>query len=551
MLALFLSLFLAMPTFLAAISPSKENLFDVVVYGATGAGAVAAIAASRSGSRSVLLLSTNQHVGGMLTGGLQHTDSANATVIQGIAREFFIRTELQYPGRPTDPSYPPEHSPPGWLFESHVGEHVLNQMLSEANVTVVRGVKAVRTVVSAKGVISSITTENNQEFSGRVWVDASYEGEVAEKLATMTWGREAVKTYNETAAGRQKTVSIGSPVNAFWDNKSGAVLPHVYSGPVVGVGEADMWIEPYDFRLCFTDSPGNQVPITQPASYNTTEWELWRRLYTKKPPKNLAAAGLGCLGPIPNNYSDCGSRQCSKCDMLGMNHGTDWTNGAWQYPNASWSERQRIWRKHIEYTRGLLWFWKQDLSVPLAVREEISQYGHCSDEYDKDSDPPHWPHQLYVREAKRLVGDWVWTEHALDANKSSRSVGLGSYNFDCHFVSRLVDPTTSLVVKEGRVKVKQEQPALSGVLMDQAFVMPYDAMLPQESEVKNLLVPVALSASHVRYNAVRMEPTWMILGHAAGVAAVLAVTDTSCIVNAVNVTHLQGVLVQQKQMLWP
>jgi len=241
--------------------------------------------------------------------------------------------------------------------------------------------------------------------------------------------------------------------------------------------------------------------------------------------------------------------------MLGMNHGTDFTDGSWGYPNGTEAERRQIWKAHITFTQGLLWFWKTDPSVPLAVRNEIGRLGHCSDEYDADSDPPHWPHQLYVREAKRLVGDWVWTEHEPPALLKSRSVGLGSYSFDSHFVSRYCDPISHLVMKEGRVDIHQQQPplqttSLKSVLMDKPFIMPYDSMLPKKTDITNLLVPVAVSASHVRFNAVRMEPTWMILGHAAGVAAYMAATSHNTTHN-IDVSKLQAILVAQKQMLWP
>ena len=198
--------------------------------------------------------------------------------------------------------------------------------------------------------------------------------------------------------------------------------------------------------------------------------------------------------------------------------------------------------------------------MPESVRDEMAAYGHCTDEYDADSDPPHWPHQLYVREAKRLLGDWVWSEHRPNASLLDRSVGLGSYAFDSHYVSRVVhrtgDAAKDYVVKEGRVDLHKEQQPLDGrlgsggVLMYQPFEMPYDTMLPRRAEVTNVLVPVAVSATHVRYNAVRMEPTWMILGHAAGVAATMAAREHVS-VQDVSVPALQATLVAQKQMVYP
>ena len=542
----------------------------VVVFGASGAACVAAIAASRSGAARVTMLSQTAHVGGMLTGGLMHTDSANASVVQGITREFFVRTEEQYPGRPTNASYPPGHSPPGWLFESRVAESVLNAMLAEANVSVVRSVGGIVSVARLGGKLTRLDTEFGGTFPGTVFVDASYEGDIVAQVASTTWGRESATQFGEEGAGRQPIVGIGAAVSPYLNESArpydtpANILPHVSAQAPAGVGDADRWVEPFDFRLCFTDSPGNKINFTRPASYNASEWELWRRLYAKAPPHSLSQAGLACLGPIPNNYSDCGRAACRKCDMLGMNHGTDMTGGSWGYPNGSLAERRAIWRRHIEFTQGLLWFWRSDPAVPSAVREEMRSLGHCSDEYDAEPNPltgapAHWPHQLYVREAKRLVGEWVWSEHRPDASKLARSVGVGSYSFDSHYVSRLVQRTGEAaqdrVVKEGRVDLHKQQPAaavaLRGVLMDAPFAMPYDAMLPKRSEVTNVLSPVAVSATHVRYNAVRMEPTWMILGHAAGAAAALAVRDGLGDVHDVDIAALQAELVAQKQMIYP
>ncbi len=551
-----LAVAMALPCIRAkAIAQDPVNA-DIVVFGATGAGVVAAIAASRSGAANVVLLSANRHVGGMLTGGLQHTDSANDSVVQGITREFFVRVEKQYPGRPTDAKYPKGHSPPGWLFESHVAERVVNEMLGEANVTVVRNVIGVERVERDQSVVTRLDTVDGSSFAAPIFIDCSYEGDLlALGGATMTWGRESTAQYGEPDAGRRDGAYRGSKINPYWNASAGnlEVLPHVEAAVPALPGEADSWIEPYDFRLCFTNSPGNRLAFTRPDSYNASEWEYWRRVYKANPPKTLGDAGLGSLGPIPNNYSDCGSTPCKKFDMLGMVHGTDMTNGAWRYPNASLDERAAIWRTHIEYTRGLLWFWLTDDAVPKSVSDELSQYGHCTDEYDADSDPPHWPHQLYVREARRLVGDFVWTENPINDTMRSRSVGLGSYLFDCHTVSRVIHreggPTEHYVVEEGRVNVGRNPKGVTQT----PFTMPYDSMLPRLSELTNVFGPVALSASHVRFNAIRMEPTWMILGHAAGTAAAMLVAEGPGAppVQALDVGKLQERLLAQGQLLYP
>jgi lysophospholipase L1-like esterase len=689
----------------------SSSTVDVAVYGSSGAACVAAIAAARSGAGSVLLLSQTGHIGGMLTGGLMHTDAANADVIQGITREFFLRTAAYYEGMGVPANATRGGPGDSWLFESHVGERVLEEMLDEVRATVVRSVGGVVAVTRSGTRVERVVFESGAPaYHAVVWVDASYEGAILERVATMVWGREGQDQYNETSAGRREFEPItgathhGRPIphtSPYWDASAepydtpSNIIPHVAPQRPAAVGGGDLWMEPYDFRLCFTNSPEFGMPFTKPASYNSSEWEFWRRVYKNESPSTLAQAGLNCVSHIPNNYSDCGQKACVKCDMLGMNHGTDNTDGSWGYPNGTNEQRKAIWRAHVEFTRGLLWFWMSDPAVPKAVREDIAQYGHCTDEYDADSDPPHWPHQLYIREAKRLVGDFVWSEWLPDATRRNRSVGLGSYNFDSHFVSRAIQRTgnagTDSVVKEGRVKVNEQQTAggssptpsgvaglsygcaefgagtssrcvagmpggavvkngsdatcggmcsplapfewlavrrlstyspdnrtlivslpegqasswlkkskqlartlpaalklavaqgqhiplraaavelddtydlvslageatgsespTCGVCMKTPFTMPFDTMLPKRSEVSNVLAPVAISATHVRYNAVRMEPTWMILGHAAGAAAALAAKQRLPSVQAVDVDELQRVLVEQKQLLtWP
>ena len=569
----------------ARSSQSSWTGSSVVVFGATSAGVVAAIAAARSGVESVLLVAYADHVGGMLTGGLQHTDSANASVIGGITRELFVRIEEQYPGRPTNASYPPGHRPPGWLYESHVAQGVVEAMLREANVTLIRGAGGLRKPRHSGTRLVSVETDAGDELHADVFIDASYEGDLlASAGASMTWGREAATKYNESNAGRRPGSKLsGLTVNPYWDASvaSPEALPHVSAAVPADIGAADGtrlrtrsqvstralidrdcvpratdWLEAYDFRLCFTNSPQHRIPFRRPAGYNASSFELWRRIYRAKPPRSLAEAGLSCLGPIPNSYGDCGKEPCRKCDMLGMDHGTDLTNGAWGYPNGTRAEREAIRRAHIEFTEGLLWFWKTDPAVPTRVQNELAQYGHCADEYSATSMPPHWPPQLYVREARRLVGDFVWTEHRAPEAQRARSVGLGSYTFDCHTVSRIIHRTGSAhsdyVVVEGRVNDGAEGRHVPGVVQ-QPFEIPYDALLPKVTEGSNLLAAVAVSASHLRYNAVRMEPTWMVIGQAAGVAAAMVVGTMSepQPLHDLDVTELQRRLQLQGQHIWP
>ena len=459
---------------------------------------------------------------------------------------------------------PPLHpgAPPGWLYEGHVAEEVLEEMLAEANVTVVRGLGRLVSCTKAGAVLTSVTAQTGAVLSAKVWIDATYEGDLAAVAgAEMVWGRESVAQYNESDAGR-RPASLHYAVDPFWPD--GSVIPHVSNKPLVAVGEADARMEVYTFRLCITDSPSHRIPIWKPPSYNASEWEFWRRLYRHKPPADLRAAGLGCLGPVPNNYSDCGAHACIKCDMLGMKHGTDMLNGAWNWPNASIEERGTIREAHIRYITGLLWFWATDPSVGDSLRAQMATVGHCTDEYGPPqsfaTDPPHWPYQLYVREGRRMVGDFVWTEHEPPAALLARTVGLGAYSFDCHWCSlyvvnataAAVDGTasaTASVAAEGRVHNGHSGNPAKGV-SQAPYKVPYGALLPKRAELTNVLVPVACSSSHIRINAVRMEPAWSVQGHAAGAAAALALKAGTS-VQDVDVPALQALLRAQKQMLEP
>lgn len=676
---------------------------DVIVYGATAPGCVAAIAASRSGASSVVMVSPYSHVGGMTTGGLQHADPANESTVAGITSEFFLRVEAEYnkcgygcranrcvqlpkgtkglpeacdkqcPGLGPDewlavrksstlgnasgptltvstggastffkkserlantllpdeimevqdgqvfqlavpaidldstyylvqlapnqtlgvrpgrtPSRPPAAStqasplrqlveattasrwgakgaPPGWLYEAHVAEAVLEDMLAEANVTVVRNVSGLRPASAAFAAdqttqLQSVETVSGLVLSATAWVDSSYEGDLAFVAgAEMTYGRESQAQYNETDAGRQPVTIKYTGVNPYWPN--GSLIPFVSAADPkpVEVGSADLRTETYDFRLCFTDSPKHRIPVWKPDGYDPDNYEFWRRLYKNgsAAPRSLQDTGLRCLGPVPNSYDDCGAHACMKCDMLGMAHSTDYLGGSWGYPNGTLEERNSIRSAHISYILGLLWFWASDPAAGPHVQADLKTMGHCSDEFTGPknfaSDPDNWPYQLYVREARRLVGDFVWTEFDPDERYLERTVGLGSYSFDSHWVSLYASAAPSdagaYVVAEGRVHKGRNGSPPDGV-MQKPYMVPFDVLLPKRAQLTNVLVPVACSSTHVRMNAVRMEPAWMIQSHAAGVAAVMA-ANASIAVQDVDVSALQDILVAQKQMLRP
>lgn len=539
----------------------------VVVFGSTGGGFAAALAAARGGAAVTLLETagngggTGTHLGGMVTGGLSHADCGNASVIGGIAREFFERVERSYPNRSVDPGLQPNTGPPCWLYEPHVAERVMWAMLAEANVSVVTGLVGVAAAEVAGGRLARLETLTGAAFVGDVFIDASYEGDLlAAAGASLTAGRESAATYNESGGGRRpiSTYDQITGVDPFWPNTT-EPLPLIYRGFPGLPGEGDGKLEAFAYRLCMTRSPSHRVPIgTPPPGYNSSVFELFRRLFAARPPRSLGEAGLFCLGPLPNNYTDCptavsGGGGLCKCDMISSGGlGSDLAQGSWggddgagaYWPNASVAARRALALAHAHYTWGLIWFLMTDAAVPPTVAAEMRGYGLCGDEW-ADTEPPFFPHQLYVREARRLVGDFVLTQNAPPARLLNRTVGLGSYAYDAHTVQRVVHTAPNgqaWAVNEGEI---MPQPPC---YLPRPYRIPYDTLLPRRAQLTNALAAVPVSASHVAFTSLRMEPTWMIMGHSAGAAAALAARAGGA-VHDVDVAQLQALLVAQGQRI--
>ena len=524
----------------------------VVVSSATGGGVAAARAAARAGASVTLVGATGgggtgDHIGGMVTGGLQHTDCGNASVIGGIAREFFERVERQYPNRSTDPGLQPCTGPPCWLFEAHVAERVMREMLAEASVLVAAGQEGVAGVAVAARRVTQLTTVAGGVFAGDVFIDASYEGDLlAAAGATMASGREAAAQYGEPGAGVRPFIDVDQlpqGIDPFWP--SGELLPLLTTAAFAPVGSADDLLESFSYRLCMTRSPSRRVPVAMPEAYNASTFELFRRYFAVAPGASRSTF-LACLGPIPSlNTSDCppddGSRWC-KCDMIsGGPLGTDFVGGSRGWSNATVAARRAIAQANADYVAGVVWFLTHDDAVPAAVRADMADYGLCADEF-ADTTPRFFPHQLYVRESRRLVGDFVLTQLAPPAALANRSIGLGSYVYDSHTVQRGVRSTPSggkEAVNEGEIMGGIEQPP---------YRIPYDALLPARAELENVLAAVPVSASHVAFTSLRMEPTWMIMGHAAGAAAAMAARNGGA-VHDVDVGALQAALVAAGQRI--
>jgi hypothetical protein len=529
------SLLVAALVLCSPVAAAEPRQADIVVYGATAGGVIASVAAAREG-KTVLLLEPGRHVGGMVSGGLGATDTGNRAAIGGYAREFFDRVREHYVKKYGADSAQVKDCSGGFHFEPHVAEQVFKEMLQEAKVEVLFGQRLDRVLprtVSPTGKrITGITTVKGDEFRAAVWIDASYEGDLMVRAAVRyTVGREGRDEYKESIAGvqahspaHQWSVKV-SPFAAGDNADAKMLLPFVQPGPVGEAGAADKKVQAYNFRLCMTDRKDNQEPFPKPPGYDPKRYELLARYLAKKP--DLKVGQLMNPVRMPNGKTDTNNNGPFSTDHIGAN---------WDYPDADYATRQRIWKDHIEYVQGFLYFLANDPRVPEALHQEMANWGLAKDEFP---DTDHWPHQLYVREARRMHGGYFMTQaDIMEQRTKPDSVGLGSYNTDSHHLQRVPTPEGA-VLNEGDFQVRVSP-----------YAIPYRSLVPRAAESENLLVPVCLSASHVAYGTIRMEPVYMILGQASGVAGALALDNKTSVQN-VPIDKLLDKLKSQKAVLSP
>lgn len=543
--------------FLIVLFPSTTLFaqeFDLVIYGGTSAGVAAAIQASRM-DKSVLLIEPSSRLGGLTTGGLGQTDIGNKQAIGGVSREFYQLIK-EYYNQPENWIWQKkeEYKDGGqtttaagedamWTFEPSAALHVITQMLEKETISIVYQERLLRTAEGVKksgGRIQSITMESGKIYAGKMFIDATYEGDLmASAGVSYTVGREGNKQYKETLNGvqanyysptLQNKVSRNAINHNFVPgvdpyrekgNPASGLLPYISeAGPGID-GAGDNKVQAYCFRMCLTDHPENRIPFAKPAGYDSLNYELLIRNYemgeTQVPWINSS---------MPNRKTDSNNRLGFSTDFIGQNY---------DYPEASYEEREKIVAAHRTYQQGLMWTLAYHPRMPEKIRREVSRWGTSKDEFEREDG---WQGQLYIREARRMISDLVMTQHHAEGLEVVEdAVGLAAYGMDSHHIQRYVD-ANGFVQNEGNVEAHVSGP----------YPISYRSIIPKKVEAENLLVPVCVSASHIAFGSIRMEPVFMVLGQSAAIAASLAI-DEAVAVQDLSYPKLKARLLEFKQRL--
>ncbi|RDW20646.1 FAD-dependent oxidoreductase [Oceanobacillus chungangensis] len=486
---------------------------DLIVYGATPAGITAAIQAKKMGL-SVAIAEFSNHIGGITASGLGATDLGAKEAIGGLSREFYQRLGSYY------------RKEEQWTFEPKVAKLVFTEWVKEHDIPIYY-LQHLKEVVMENSEIKAIIMENGNAFIGEYFVDASYEGDVMAKAGvSYSVGRESNETYNETYNG----IQFGYPHHKF----EVAVDPYVIegnkeSGLIPGIteiineeetrGQGDNRVQAYNFRICLTKDADNLIPFPKPPKYDPERYLLLLRYI-----RAGVWDAMNLHTMLPNGKTDLNNYGGFSTDNIGMNY---------EWPDGSYETREKIFRDHVNYSMGMLYFLANDQRVPLYVRQEVGQWGLPKDEFEETGN---WPHQLYIREGRRMISDYVMTDNnCLGETVIEDSIGLASYQMDSHHVRRvLVD---GRIVNEGDVEIPISP-----------YPITYRSVRPRKEECTNLLVPVCLSSSHIAYGSIRMEPVFMIIGQSVGMAVSLAFKNKLA-VQDVDYNELKEGLMKENQVL--
>ncbi|CAN5683276.1 FAD-dependent oxidoreductase [soil metagenome] len=495
---------------------AEAQQYDICIYGGTSAGVIAAYTAARQ-NKNVILIEPGKHLGGLSSGGLGYTDIGNKYVVTGLARDFYRRMGKHYGKFET------------WIFEPHAAEAIFNDYIKEVNVTVLFQYRIVD-ATKKENTIESITIENvnvpqsrlNKTITAKMFIDCSYEGDLMAKAGvSYTVGRENNKTYNETWNGIQlldkhQFPDGVDPYKIPGDSTSG-LLWGISNNKLLPNGTGNTMVQTYNYRLCLTNDAANKIEITKPEGYDASMYELLLRYIAIYNPKNLDDRVLN-ISMMPNHKTDINNNGPFSTDYIGMN---------WNYPDADYNTRQKISLDQLHYTKGLLYFIGHDPRMPEHLRNEMLQWGYPKDEYtDNNNFTPH----AYIRESRRMIGEYVMTQNNCEGKDIViDAVGMAAYTMDSHNCQRVV--VNGMVKNEGDVQKGGFGP----------YPIAYRSLVPKANECSNLYVPVCLSASHIAYGSIRMEPVFMVLAESSAAAACMAI-DNKQTVQQVNVKQLQQLL---------
>lgn len=531
---------------------------DLVIYGSSPAALTAAIEAQRLG-RTAVIVCPETRIGGLTTGGLGQTDIGNKSAFGGLALQFYkdvadwykVDSHWKYEKRS---DYIPDGQCAGsfgedsmWTFEPSAALAILERWERENKLEIVRGEfldRGTGGVVREGSRIVAIKTLSGKTFRGKMFVDATYEGDLmAAAGVSYTVGREANSVYGETISGVERALAKNhqfnkgvSPYVKPGDPSSG-LLPYVEPDTDEPEGAGDGRVQAYCFRMCLTDEPSNRIPFVKPEGYDPKNYELLLRNLEAIDPDTFVkkAAKFWEFMPwinsrMPNRKTDTNNRSGFSTDFIGQNH-------AW--PEASYKEREKMLKAHLDYQMGLMWTLANNPRVPEPIRSRVAQWGTCKDEF-ADGLGHGWQSQLYVREARRMVGDYVATEHdVLRERTTSRPVAMAAYGMDSHHVRRYVGKD-GFVHNEGNI----EDWRAGG----KPYPLDYGVIIPKKGDCENLFVPVCVSASHMAFGSIRMEPVFFALGQVAGAAAALSL-DADCAVQDLSYESLKKVLLDGGQVL--